>query len=476
MKDLSLIPRVGVKREKILRESGIGNISDVSKLTPINLRRILHDSISMKEAESIILSSKIILTNNRNNNIKKYMKILSLISGGFVSAAAFALLSLELYNNFASFYKSINDENEISVFFSQSLKDSYEKKSAFEVRNEDTSIVNIGFDYQSIQSYFNDKEVSLCSPFPFLIDLKSKENIDRATIIFDVFWPEKNTVNVARKAGYGNYLLSSIESCAYGEKTLFNDDLDRALLNRKFIHEPGHSKVVYDFKNLIPGRKIPISISLNLIPTAFLITDPPISHPFTKYNSDFSRKALEGDYVELVSEPIKIKISSIVKTGIKEIGEVFVFVHPAKVDADVAFNSFRIMKDRGLGGKKITFQYLFGGSLNFFISHAYGIEISEKVINELLPDEEDSNLLDRQKKENNVYLSQYSAPEKIKDVLRFSDVFGYLGEYSFFADNSLRYPVNEFNKQKNSFRSDLILSRQFPSLFKKYTERSGWED
>ena len=367
----------------------------------------------------------------------------------------------------------INETNEgvdVTISYAESLEKTYSGNADIFIDQRKSSVVNLGFPYRSLK----DDKFALCGALPFLLETKSTLLIENLTIVFDIEFPSQDIFDLAKTAGYGNFVNTANNSCAYREKTHFKDDFGRTSLSRKFIHSNGRTRIAYQFENLLPGEPVPISIAIPLLPNTFLGFGDPIRQPFDEEpgNADFSNEALSNSEISLISHPISISISYIVNGPRQRAGNMLIYVHPGSVNADILFPSFLIANNDSFDKRRSLREIWSGEATNIIFQNLKTSLVTRKVIEDIL-DPEDTDLLSRQYFGKNINLELLPIGERILYVSDRSKVLASVGSLFSNSSDAMVFDMTNFNERRNMMRTELILSHQFPYLFQKYLEQKN---
>jgi|GEM_PF-4947137 len=464
---LTDLPNIGSKRAEVLESNGIFGIEDVAAIDPTLLVEIFGGQISTEQAVQIIECAR-----KKNGAMSKIGRLRKGIRRHWVKLVALSgavLVFLQLPKAYLDLVDEAREGVEVQISYASSLEETYSGSATIRVDENSLSVINIGLPYEN----FTEGEYALCGALPFLLETNSKSIIDKITLIFEIDFPNPEIFNLAETAGYGSYVHDPETACAYREKTYFQDDFGRTSLNRKFIHENGRARVIYQFENLLPGEPLPISIAIPILPNTFLGFGDPISNPFHEEpgNGDFSNEALSHSEISLISDPISLSVSYILDGPRLRAGNMLFYVHPAALNADLIFPSFLIAKNYGFDRRRSLRQIWSSKATRILFQQLRGYYLPENIIESILSDPEDADLLAKQYSGQNVNFELFPVAERVSYVSDRSKVLASVGTLFRDTPDPLIFDMLDFNQRRNMMRTELLFSHQFPALFQRYLEQ-----
>jgi hypothetical protein len=458
--------RAGGRASQLLAH-GIADLPSLSQTSPDRIIEIIGGSLSQQQAKKIVeYAQKELISEKSNTWPKRLWRFAVEYWKLSVAIAAGPVLLIELFNGIFSAGDNISKKTWVKVFYGDSIESTYKNRSAFEISTADTSVTNIGIPYRELPQ----GEWAICGALPFLVEPHAAHSVKQLTLIFDVEYSSKKTLAVAMEAGYGKYHSNYSSSCAYGEKTLFADTYGRTTLKREFIHGNNSTRVVYNFQNMTPDESAVLSVVIPLLPNAFPVYGNPPKQPFVNSpgESDFSHEALEAKEITLYADPIKLSVSYILDGPRQEIGSLLIYVHPVYLNADLVFRSFQIAKANGYSASRSLSQIWSVGNHSLLLQTPEVAIVKKELFEQLIDESRDEVLRKRQYTDNLAILTLLPADTRISYVSEKSKVIASLKSVLSTSGAKISFATEEYNKNRNAMRTELLLSHQFPRLFQEY--------
>lgn len=465
--NLKKLPHIGDKRLEILKGDGCNCIDDIKKYDPEKLQDLL--GVSRRQSENIL---KIASKKNGKKSIISWL-------GWALSGITAVLVVFELVVNFWNIKQLFFHETLSLVIYPDKTiinsKISEYLSGNDKLVNQSRQQYHLGVLYR--HDIFNKNTNNLCTSLPFYAVLSGNNVPESTDIVFEISGLSDHLSKAAEKSGYPTF-RQNMEACRY-MKVAETRTVGRTIFERDIVDFGDKRIVTLMVDNLQPDLSIESYIPIPVSPNVNVYRESDNKQPYSTDpgQADLSNYS-ENENIIIETKPMTLDVYSIINRKKQKIGGVDLYIHLINIDADL-YNRSLIFQKHGLNGTLPSIYNLFTNSTErnvFIIPERIYTEASyHKGVKEYYTNEKTSF--------KSSYLKQYNfINEYNKEVLLLG---GNMWQDSFYVEpttigiahsinkiwtnqNLIKIPLLEFNKLRNSVRSNIVMQRQFTNSYWKW--------